>query len=110
MTALEMIHQARGYLVATIQPFSLSLLDDAVNKAASDEDYAKELEQALCHGSTVALREVLSIFGDYLKPDYSLPPEQRHCNRVNGIDNAMHYVKRGEVAEGIEFYNGLHNS
>tara|TARA_R110001583_G_scaffold161696_1_gene313867 strand:- start:73 stop:804 length:732 start_codon:yes stop_codon:yes gene_type:complete len=106
----EMVSQARGYLISTKQPFSLSLLDDAANKAASDTGYAKEFEEALCHGSTIELREVLSVFGDYLRSDYSLPPEQRHVNRVNGIDNAMHYVKLGEVQDGIDFYNGLHNS
>lgn len=109
MEMMEMIQQARYYLVETHHDHSLSLLEEAVAKAATVSSYARELEDALCHGSTVELRKILSVFGDYFRPDYSLLPEERHCNRVNGIDNAMHYVKRGEVEDGIEFYNALHS-
>lgn len=72
---------------------ALKLLEKAVAKTHEDEAYAKQMEEALLHGSTVELRELLSPFGDYFAPPRSEFPYYPHSDAVNGIDTAMHHLK-----------------
>lgn len=72
---------------------SLELLEKAVSKAREDEAYARQMEVTLLQGSTVELRELLSVFGDYMESPRSEFPWYPHHDAVNGIDTAMHRIK-----------------
>lgn len=75
------------------------LLEKAEAKAHADETYAKQMEEALLHGSTLELRELFSSFGDYMEPRRAESPWYPHRAAVNGIDTALHELKCG--ANGI---------
>lgn len=73
----------------------LELLEKAVCRSKVNADYATEMEETLLRGSTVALRELLSPFGDYFGPPRSELPFYPHTDAVNAIDTAMHHIKLG---------------
>lgn len=90
---------------------ALELLEKAVSKAREYEAYSREMEETLLRGSTIELREWLSVFGDYMGPPRSEYPWYPHHDAVNGIDSAMHVIKfdavnPGAMQEHIEFITG----
>lgn len=85
----------------------LELLAKATSKAQVDHEYRSRLENAVCFGSTVELRAVLTDFGPYFG-QLHLAPELRVGNQINSIDNAIHQI-RTDLIEGIAFFNSLHN-
>ncbi|MCE2571678.1 hypothetical protein [Motilimonas eburnea] len=100
----------RDTLSATDRLDALALLEKAVNKEKQDNQYAEQMKNALQFGSTVALRELLSPFGNYWKASSDTYPYYPHSDAVNGIDSAMgaikyDLVKRGALQEHIEFVN-----
>lgn len=72
---------------------ALALLDKSISKAREDAVFAKKMEDTLLRGSTVALREMLSPFGDYRAPPRDTFPWYPHSDAVNAIDTAMHHLK-----------------
>jgi len=83
------LEKMRYYLSETHGTDSLELLEKAVKKADSDQQYAQQLEDALLRGSTVECREMLSPFGDYWAKTSNEFPYYPHHDAVNGIDTAF---------------------
>jgi len=79
---------------------SLELLEKAVAKAREDDAYAKQLEEALLQGTTGELRDLVSVFGDYLAPPKKTFPFYPFTDAVNGLDTGMHHLKC--AANGIK--------
>lgn len=103
------VNKLHQYLTAVKRPVALSLLKKAEDKAKIDEDYAKQMESALLHGSTIEYRELFSAFGDYWAMTHDEIPRYRHADAVNLIDSAMFHIKNGDTEEAIEFFNLMHN-
>ncbi|EGR0468609.1 hypothetical protein FG064_16555 [Vibrio cholerae] len=72
---------------------ALELFERAVSKSLEDHDYYQATKETLLRGSTIALREWLSCFGDYFAPPRSEFPPYPHTDAVNGIDSALHIIK-----------------
>lgn len=95
------------YFISIRRYEPLELLAKANSKAQVDHEYRTRLEHAVCFGSTVELRAVLTEFGPYFG-QHHLAPELRVGNQINSIDNAIHQIRSGLI-EGITFFNSLHN-
>ena len=91
-TLAETLEKLRYVLTETRRTGALELLDKAISKSREDDAYAKQLEAALLHGSTLECRELFAVFGDYIAPPRDLPPYP-HMDAVNGIDSTMLAVK-----------------
>ncbi len=100
----------RFYLSATGQTDGLNLLEKAVLKTSEDTDFSRQFVMTFKYGSTLAIRDLFSHFGDYGEKPRSSFPFYPHVDAVNAIDTAFHKVKLGLdlEAEAAE-YNGLHN-
>lgn len=68
-------------------PTALYLFEMMLEKAITDKSYKKHLDSYLRRGSTLALRSLISGFGDYSASDLK-GREFRNC--VNTIDTAHH--------------------
>lgn len=79
---------------------ALDLLEKAVTKSQGDLAYAIQMKETLLRGSTIELREWLSVFGDYIEPPRSEYPWYPHHDAVNGIDTALHVIKFDAVYPG----------
>ncbi|MBO2656040.1 hypothetical protein I6M49_21590 [Shewanella algae] len=106
----DVLDNMRQVLMATQRDDALVLLDKATAKASNDESYEKEMEAALLYGSTIELRELLSVFGDYFGPPKTEFPFYPHTDAVNGIDSVMgaikfDTIKPGHLKDHIEFVN-----
>jgi hypothetical protein len=88
----ETLGKLRHGLAATCNEDALALLEKAVTKACDDKVYAKQFEEALLRGSTVEIRECLSVFGDYFERSREEPPYYPHHDAVNGIDCALYAI------------------
>lgn len=108
-TVEQTLEKLRHYLSATRRTDALELLEKAVSKAAVDSDYSLRMEDALLRGSTLALRDLFSDFGDYFAPSRASFPFYPHSDNVNAIDSAMHHIKLGCEQEAIDDFNFLHN-
>ena len=91
---------------------ALALLEKAISKAQQDKEYERQMRDTLLRGSTVQLREWLSVFGEYMEPPRSTYPWYPHHDAVNGIDSAMGVIKweifrPGAMQEHIEFMTGV---
>lgn len=84
---------------------SIELLQQAIALASSDELYKIKMEQTLCIGSTLSIRELFSPFGNYLESSQANYPFYPHTDAVNGIDFALHWVKLNCFETSIEEYN-----
>ncbi|WP_202597849.1 MULTISPECIES: hypothetical protein [unclassified Vibrio] len=89
----ETIEKIRFVLTETQRLCALELFEKAVSKSLEDRDYYQATEETLLRGSTIALREWLSCFGDYLAPPRSEFPPYPYKDAVNGIDSALHIIK-----------------
>lgn len=87
----ETLERLRDGLAAIGNEGALTLLEKAVTQAA-DEVYAKQFEEALLLGSTVEIRECLSVFGDYFEQSRDAMPYYPHHDAVNGIDCALYTI------------------
>lgn len=96
----EMLETLRHVLRETQRRDSLELLEKAVSKSLVDHDYAVAMEETILRRSTVALRELLSVFGDYFGPPRSEFPFYPHHDAVNGIDSALGAIKYGSRNPG----------
>ncbi|MEZ8028524.1 hypothetical protein [Enterovibrio norvegicus] len=96
------IELLRHVLLETGRVDAYILLDRALFKVEQDEkDYRRELEQALCEGTTLDVRSAFHHFGDYSE-------SRDHRNAVNGIDSAMSSIKEDAsnilpLQESIDF-------
>jgi hypothetical protein len=88
----ETLAKLRHGLATAHNEAALTLLEQAVTKARDDEVYAKQFEEALLRGSTLELRECLSVFGDYFERSRDAPPYYPHHDAVNGIDCALYVI------------------
>ncbi len=88
----ETLEKLRHCLAAASNQEALALLEKAVTKARDDQVYAKQFEEALLRGSTVEIRECLSVFGDYFGRSRDSPPYYPHHDAVNSIDCALYAI------------------
>jgi hypothetical protein len=88
----ETLEKLLHRLAAACNEDAQALLERAVTKAHDDEAYAKQLEEALLRGSTVAIRECLNCFGDYFERSREAPPYYPHHDAVNGIDSTLYAI------------------
>ncbi len=107
-TLAETLEKLRYVLTETRRTGALELLDKAISKSREDDAYAKQLEAALLHGSTLECRELFAVFGDYIAPPRETFPPYPHMDAVNGIDSGMLAVKLegqtpGAMQESIDF-------
>lgn len=107
-TLAETLEKLCYVLTETRRTDSLELLDKAVNKSREDDAYAKQLETALLHGSTLECWDLFSVFGDYNAPPRETFPPYPYKDAVNGIDSGMLAVKLegqapGAMQESIDF-------
>lgn len=79
---------------------ALELLGKAIGRAQEDVTYLYEMEKALLRGSTVEVRELFSVFGDYFAPPRDRFPYYPHTDAVNTIDLALHIIKFNAVNPG----------
>ncbi|MGE6164420.1 hypothetical protein [Aeromonas rivipollensis] len=82
----------RDGLIAACNEDALALLEKAVTKAHDDSTYATLFEEALLLGSTVEIRESLSVFGDYFERSRDASPYYPHHDAVNGIDSTLYAI------------------
>lgn len=99
----EIIEQVKRYCTKTKREDSVALIDKALAKAKTDDQFAEDFQKLLLLGSTVEYRDIFESFGDYWSGLCD------HSNAVNHIDSAMHAIKRNELEEQIQFFNSLHN-
>lgn len=107
-TLEQTLNKLRYYLFAINRPCAVELLEKAVNKAKADEDFARRMEDALLHGSTIECRELFSDFGEYFEKPRATFPFYPHHDAVNAIDTAMFHIKIGYEQQAIDDYNFLH--
>jgi hypothetical protein len=79
---------------------ALALLEKAISRSCENQDYAIKMEQTLLHGSTLELRDLLSVFGEYMESARNTFPPYPYRDAVNGIDSAMHIIKFDAVNPG----------
>jgi hypothetical protein len=108
-TLAETLERLRHYLAAVQRPDAVTLLEKAETKAKENEEYARRMEAALLHGSTIECRELFSDFGDYWEKTRGEFPFYPHHDAVNLIDTAMFHIKIGDTEQAIEDFNFLHN-
>lgn len=108
-TLEQTLVKLRHYLSAIQRQDGLELLEKAVNKAQSDEQYADRMEEALLRGSTVQCRDLFSDFGEYFEKPRAAFPFHPHHDAVNIIDTAMFHIKIGDEKQAVDDYNLMHN-
>ncbi|MNH07230.1 hypothetical protein D3C79_666200 [compost metagenome] len=91
-TLKETLDKLRNGLSAPHHDAALALLEQALAKARDDKAYADLLEATLLRGSTIEVRECLSVFGDYFERSRDAPPYYPHHDAVNGIDSMLYAI------------------
>ncbi|MBV7437067.1 hypothetical protein [Aeromonas sp. sif2416] len=91
-TLKETLDKLRKGLAAPHHDSALALLEQALAKARDDKAYADLLEATLLRGSTIEVRECLSVFGDYFERSRDAPPYYPHHDAVNGIDSMLYTI------------------
>ena len=92
LTPLDILIELRNGLAAPHHYSALALLEQALAKALDNNAYADQLEATLLRGSTIKVRECLSVFGDYFERSRDAPPYYPHHDAVNGIDSMLYAI------------------
>lgn len=83
---------------------SIDLLQQATALAKSNEFYRDKMGKTLLEGSTIAVRDLFSEFGNYFEPSRASYPFYPHTDAVNFIDVALHWIRLDCFEDSIKDY------
>jgi|DeeseametaMP0747_FD_contig_41_1714452_length_2956_multi_6_in_0_out_0_3 hypothetical protein len=72
----------------------IELLNKAKTLAQSDPEFQAKMRDVLLYGSTTELRELVSVFGDYLEPRRPTFPPYPFRDAVNALDSALDAARK----------------